>query len=77
MRKTGEPRSSSIIMNETTLITGCTSGIGLHLAREFAKNAHPLVYSEGLAVELEDAGVTVTVLWPGPTHTDFFEKAGR
>ena len=28
---------------ETTLITGCTSGIGLHLAHCFAKNGHPLV----------------------------------
>lgn len=30
-------------MKETTLITGCTSGIGLHLAHEFAKHGHPLV----------------------------------
>jgi short-subunit dehydrogenase len=30
-------------MKESTLITGCTSGIGLHLAREFAKHGHSLV----------------------------------
>ncbi len=28
---------------EMTLITGASSGIGLHLAREFAKHGHPLV----------------------------------
>jgi short-subunit dehydrogenase len=31
------------IMKETTLITGCTSGIGLHLAHEFASQGHPLI----------------------------------
>lgn len=30
-------------MKLTTLITGCTSGIGLHLAREFARHQHDLV----------------------------------
>lgn len=30
-------------MKLTTLITGCTSGIGLHLAKEFARNGHDLV----------------------------------
>ncbi len=29
--------------NHTTLITGCTSGIGLHLAREFADHGHDLI----------------------------------
>ena len=28
---------------ERALITGASSGIGLHLAREFAKHKHPLV----------------------------------
>lgn len=30
-------------MNETALITTCTSGIGLELAHEFARQGHPLV----------------------------------
>jgi len=34
-----------------------------------------LSYSEGLATELKDTGVTVTALCPGPTDTDFFPKA--
>lgn len=41
-------------MNETALITGCTSGIGLHLAREFAKNGHPLVLVAPDANELAE-----------------------
>src|SRR5438128_1447134 len=82
---------------ETTLITGATSGIGFHLAKEFASHQHPLVlvapgpllavyhaskafvlsWSEALATELKDGntGVTLTALCPGPTDTDFFEKA--
>jgi uncharacterized protein len=34
-----------------------------------------LSYSEGLATELKNTGVTVTALYPGPTDTDFFPKA--
>lgn len=30
-------------MNETALITGCTRGIGLELAHEFARHGHPLI----------------------------------
>jgi short-subunit dehydrogenase len=33
-------------------------------------------FSFGLRDELKDTGVTVTVLEPGPTDTDFFERAG-
>lgn len=40
-----------------------------------ASKAFVLSYSEGLAVELENSGVTVTALCPGPTDTDFFPKA--
>ena len=36
--------------------------------------AFVLSYAEALAVELEDEGVTVTALCPGPTDTDFFTK---
>jgi len=33
-------------------------------------------FSEALRTELEDSGVTVTALMPGPTDTEFFERAG-
>jgi len=32
-------------------------------------------FAEALRVELEDTGVTVTALMPGPTDTDFFRRA--
>jgi short-subunit dehydrogenase len=41
-----------------------------------ATKAFVLSWSEALAVELEDTGVSVTTLCPGPTDTDFFPKAG-
>jgi uncharacterized protein len=33
-------------------------------------------FAEGIRGELKDTGVTVTALMPGPTETDFFERAG-
>jgi short-subunit dehydrogenase len=55
---------------ETTLITGASSGIGLHLAREFARHQHRLVIVAPVQAELEqiaaeltrDFGVTVRPL---------------
>lgn len=38
---------------ETTLITGASSGIGLHLAYEFAAHRHPLILVAPDAAELE------------------------
>jgi uncharacterized protein len=38
---------------ETVLITGASSGIGLHLAREFAKHGHPVVLVAPVEDELE------------------------
>lgn len=40
--------------NETTLITGASSGIGLELAREFARRGHPLILVAPVESELED-----------------------
>lgn len=39
--------------NQTSLITGCTSGIGLHLAHEFARHGHDLVLVAPVAEELD------------------------
>jgi short-subunit dehydrogenase len=48
---------------------------GPKLAVYHATKAFVLSFSESLATELEDTGVTLTALCPGPTDTDFFEKA--
>src|SRR3954471_20384740 len=39
---------------ERVLVTGASSGIGLELAREFAKHNHPLVLTARVASELRD-----------------------
>jgi uncharacterized protein len=49
---------------------------GPTLAVYHATKAFILSWTEALAVELEDSGVSVTALCPGPTDTDFFPKAG-
>ena len=41
-----------------------------------ASKAFDLSFAEGLRYELKDTGVTVTALMPGPTDTNFFERAG-
>ncbi|MEV4570199.1 SDR family NAD(P)-dependent oxidoreductase [Nonomuraea sp. NPDC049419] len=41
-----------------------------------ASKAFLLSFSEALREELKDHGVTVTALMPGPTETEFFERAG-
>lgn len=48
---------------------------GPQLAVYHATKAFVLSLSEALATELQDTGVTVTALCPGPTDTDFFPKA--
>jgi uncharacterized protein len=40
-----------------------------------ATKAFVMSFGEALRYELEDSGVTVTVLQPGATDTDFFERA--
>ena len=41
-----------------------------------ASKAFDLSFAKSLRVELEDTGVTVTALQPGPVDTDFFHRAG-
>ena len=40
----------------------------------YASKAYVLMLSEALKRELEQDGVTITVLCPGPTQTEFFER---
>lgn len=47
-----------------------------YLAVYAATKAFVLSFTEALAYELKDTGVTTTVLMPGRTDTDFFHKAG-
>src|SRR5437016_14549052 len=46
-------KSETALMTETALITGASSGIGLHLAKEFSKRKHPLVLVAPVASELD------------------------
>src|SRR3954449_2955413 len=41
-----------------------------------ASKAFELSFAEALRNELKDTGVTITVLQPGPTDTNFFARAG-
>lgn len=60
------------------LNVGSTAGFvpGPGMAVYYASKAYVLSFSEALANELHDSGVTVTVLCPGPTSTDFQNRAG-
>jgi len=45
----------------TALVTGATSGIGLHLANEFASRGHPLILVAPVAEELEEVKAELVV----------------
>jgi len=56
-------KSETAVITESALITGASSGVGLHLANEFAKHGHPLVLVapvaanlQAIALELKSAG---------------------
>jgi uncharacterized protein len=49
---------------------------GPYHATYAASKAFLLSFSEALRHELRDTGVTVTALMPGPTDTEFFDRAG-
>lgn len=59
------------------LITGSVAGFmpGSHQAVYNATKAFDDSFSYALRNELKDTGVTVTCLMPGPTETEFFERA--
>jgi uncharacterized protein len=46
--------------NETALITGSSSGIGFHLAHEFARHGHPLILVAPVQAELEEVAQQIT-----------------
>src|SRR2546430_1358957 len=46
-------KTETASVKETVLITGSTSGIGLHLAKEFASRRHPLVLVAPVESELQ------------------------
>jgi uncharacterized protein len=48
---------------------------GPWMAGYYASKAYVLSFSEALSSELKGTGVTVTTLCPGPTRTEFFERA--
>jgi short-subunit dehydrogenase len=60
------------------LFTGSIAGLmpGSFQAVYNASKAFVDSFSFALRNELKDSGVTVTVLMPGPTDTEFFERAG-
>lgn len=49
---------------------------GPRMALYYASKAFVLSLSEAIATELQDTGVTVTTLCPGPTRTEFQAAAG-
>ena len=49
---------------------------GPYYATYAASKAFVLSFAEALRYEVKDKGVTVTALMPGPTDTNFFERAG-
>ena len=49
---------------------------GPGMAVYYATKAFVLSFSQALAYELKEDGVRVTALCPGPTKTEFFERAG-
>lgn len=60
------------------LITSSVAGVmpGPYMAVYAASKAFLRSFGQAIRYELKDKGVNVTVLMPGPTDTDFFERAG-
>lgn len=46
------------------------------MAVYYASKSYVASFSEALAYELKGTGVTLSILCPGPTQSDFFKEAG-
>ncbi len=66
-------RRSGRIMNVASMAAMVA---GPYMSNYYASKAYVLSHSLALAHELRHAGVTVTALCPGPTSTDFQNRAG-
>jgi len=64
-------RGVGAILNVGSVAAGTTAGV------YSAHKAWVQVFTEALACELADSGVTATVLRPGPVWTEFFVRAGK
>ena len=64
--------------NGTILNVASTAAFtpGPHMAVYYATKAFVLHFSEAIASELQNTGVTVSCLCPGPTNTEFGEVSG-
>ncbi|MCW8409651.1 SDR family oxidoreductase [Legionella sp. PATHC035] len=49
---------------------------GPFMAAYYASKSYVVSFSEALAYELKGTGVTLSILCPGPTQSDFFKEAG-
>jgi short-subunit dehydrogenase len=66
-------RKSGRILNVSSI---AALAPGPRVSVHFASRAYVLHFSEALANELLGTGVTVTCLCPGPTESDFYQRAG-
>ena len=66
-------RKSGKILNVAST-AGFQAGPGMSVY--YATKAYVISFSEGLASELKDSGVSVTCLCPGATDTEFQKRAG-
>ena len=65
MKQKSPPSESS---SEPALITGASSGIGLHLAREFARHGHPVILVAPVQSELDEVAAAIRADFEVPAH---------
>ncbi len=67
-QKSPSTKASPEPSSEAALITGASSGIGLHLAREFARHGHPVILVAPVQAELEDLAARIRADFEVPAH---------
>lgn len=65
MKPSSNPSNPSA---EAALITGASSGIGLHLAREFARHGHPVILVAPVQAELDNLSSALRADFAVPVH---------